>query len=223
MATETLNPDGITGVHRDLWTIGGGSTKWGNMIDALDSTYVSETVLNERQDFTLANPVITTGQVLSVDQMDISYRAAELVTDIGLKVGFGDSAGVYCDSAEQALTTTITNYSRTALGNPVAACGAWTYADVLTAETSMHPSALGGGASVRVYELSVTMTYTLVPTGGFCYLIATCLPPMLAVASHGLSLRDIVNILRKEKTQPSKLEELMLLQAAFRVRPRFAF
>ncbi len=59
--------------------------------------------------------------------------------------------------------------------------------------------------------------------GGFALFVSSWLPPLLAVASHGLLIREIVSILARLSTRPSSERELRKLREAFEVRPRFCF
>jgi hypothetical protein len=221
MPTETIETDGITGVWRDLWTLVG-TTKTAAMSDASDATFLDHPTVNERQNLTLASPVVGAGAILSIDSMDMNFRAAELGGDCELRVGFQTQAGTACDATAQVLTTTITDYIKTGIGNPAAACGAWTHADVVTADTTMYISASGG--NVRVYKLNVTMTYTLMPSGGFVWLLANCLPPLLAAYGemHALSFRDIAAMFVGHKTRPHYREDFEAIRRGLLVRPRFA-
>jgi hypothetical protein len=227
MPTETLLPDGITGVFKDLWTRTGGSTKWGVLTDASDATYLSHGVVNERQNLNMASPVVLAGAVGSINSLTCTYRAKEDTT-IELMVGFATQAGVNCEAAAQALTSSFAVYTSPAVGDPANACGTWTYANVLTADFTFRASTMAGTGYVS--DLYCTFDYVLVATGGFGFLMSSCLPPLLAamgqgLASHGLSFSEIYTILKRAKNNvlPSNMDDFLYLRELLQVRPRYAF
>ena len=77
-----------------------------------------------------------------------------------------------------------------------------------------------GGGSVQCTSLYFNVDYTL-DEGAFPYLLSQWLPPLLAVASHGLLAREVVTILGSLKNRPSSKEEFARILEAFCRRPVF--
>jgi len=217
MPTQILLPDSITGVFKDGWNVSSG-TKVDAVTDKSDSTYVWRITVNERQDFTMEEMLDhgwTINRVRRINQVDVHFRAARTAATGTVTVGIGDHAGAYCDAASQALTGTPTDYSRTNVGNPFAGCGAWTYTDLDTADFTMYPTITN---EVRVYDLYAVVDFEL-HAGGFALWLSSLLPPIMAVASHAVSAKEIAQILSYRSNRPSNSEDFARIAEALRVRP----
>lgn len=117
-------------------------------------------------------------------------------------------------------TLTHTNWARPGGGS-------WLPADFgptsgVCIEQMVQMNAAGAGDGTRVTTMCTNATWTYASTGtGF--LIASWLPPLLAVASHALMKSEIVKILQGLKTRPSDKRDFTQILEAFRVRPKYFF
>lgn len=87
---------------------------------------------------------------------------------------------------------------------------------------------LHGGAGdtnqARTTYGKFTVTYTPAPEGGgFLITLSKWVGPVIAVASHGLLLREIDHLLRRANPRPTTREELLLVRDKAIVRPKFCF
>lgn len=79
----------------------------------------------------------------------------------------------------------------------------------------------GTADETRCTRAHVVTTWTPA-AGSYTWLLQCWLPPLIAVASHGLLRSELAKILRNLRTRPSSDEDFRRLLEAFRVRPRFA-
>lgn len=98
----------------------------------------------------------------------------------------------------------------------------WAVSDINACDIHFEKTASGGSpSSGRCTTLKLDVTWDVLPVSAI--LIASWLPPLIAVASHALSFIEISRILAQGKHRPSERHEFEELVAAFLRRPRFAF
>lgn len=99
--------------------------------------------------------------------------------------------------------------------------GGWTPAKFAVTQAGLRGTVDPGG---WLYCSTVYMDVTYVPVaGGFSFLLAQWLPPLFAIASHGLSKFDIGTVLSSLRTRPSSDEEFARIIEAFQRRPAYGF
>ncbi len=85
-------------------------------------------------------------------------------------------------------------------------------------EVGVRAENMGGADGIRC-----TTVYSVVnweyQAGSFVYMVSSWLPPLLAVASHGLTKIDVSAILSSLKTRPSNNEDLTRILEVFKRRP----
>jgi hypothetical protein len=156
MSLETLQPDAIGPI--DQWTLGAGSKKQVavQLPDDDDTTYISEMVAGQIQEFEVDNP----SDILFADTISsvtLHYRArfvagtAERVIP-GLRVG----GGTLDEGASQILTGSYVNYSDTFALNPDSAN--WSLADLNSLRIRVRY--VSGTAQIRVTTLRAEVQYT---------------------------------------------------------------
>ena len=120
-------------------------------------------------------------------------------------------------------TLSYTTNTKTAFPRPT---GSWSPADFpgggAGAEIGISTCNTGSVNAIACTYCYADVTYEP-PLGGFALFVTQWLPPLFAVASHGLLKREAAAILRNRKTRPAGRDELRRLLEAFKVRPRFCF
>ncbi len=214
MGIAVLQPDGI-GNH-DQWTLGGGVTKWQNvkLPDDDNTTRIVESNVNNRQSFTIDDlPTASAVNSVEVKMRADKTGAADNVVNMFTRLG-----GTNLDYGNHTVSTSWTDYTNSGVGRPGG--GSWAPADfppvgALELGVRLQSSA---GDSARVTTLYMNVSFEP-PSGGFIWLLAQWLPPLLSVASHGLMKREITEILQNLRVQPSSPEEFARIFEAFQRRP----
>lgn len=99
--------------------------------------------------------------------------------------------------------------------------GTWIPSDVTSSRTALKSGpTIVTGVTVTTVQLNVDW---IAAGGGFMYLIGQWLPPLLAVASHGLLKREVVFLLSGLLTRPSNKEDFARIFEAFRRKPAYGF
>lgn len=226
MPTIDLQPNGVVTIFRDFWTNVGGASKWQSLEDSNDATYIWHATINQRQDInveTISEAGVVSADVHSVDAVDWVGRGNRPGGANSLIVGSTvDQAGTYYDMTAFALNAAITDHTVNSFKNPHNAGSAtWTYTHLNTGFDVTHYFS-AASTEVRVHKSYVNVTYTLPPaSGGFAIFIASLLPPILAVASHGLDVPVLQKILVRSRPHPCREEEWRRLLEAVLVRPRY--
>jgi len=216
MPTVILDPTAVS--SPDLWTNVGGANKVisVNLPDDEATTRIQSTTPGDTQYFALENMPANANVINSVVQ---TSRASESAADASfksrIKTGLTDIAG-----ATNALTTSWVNYDdvwATAPGGET-----WTVALLDDTELAVEHVSDTGQFS-RVTSMYLTVVYQTDDGEQFLMFLTSWLPPLIAVASHGLGDREIAWILRKMKVRPSDKWEFQKIKRAFILRPRFVF
>jgi hypothetical protein len=132
-----------------------------------------------------------------------------------LRINGSDYVGL---TPANAAWTTYT--SAWQLTNPDTGSG-WTAAVINAMQLHLR-SGNTGGLTTYITAANALLSY-YPATGGFAYLIAQWLPPILAVASHGLLKREIMRILSRQKHLPIHDEDFARIQEALQRRPAYGF
>lgn len=211
MPEETLLPTADSAVY-DQWSrVGAAATKWESVADDVDGNYIQEGIDAQEQAFTVSS---LTGQVGSINWIKINHRSQE----------GGPNATIdpftYAEATQElygatALAVAWADYDSGQQATKPAG-GPWTEAIVNATEIGVKAGIAGDVA--RCTKLTMSVDYD-VKSGGFAYLLAQWLPPLLALASHGLTKFDITRILSSLKTRPSNDEDFARIIEAFRRRP----
>ena len=127
--------------------------------------------------------------------------------------------GNYTDGAEHSMTGAWEGFSDDGLAKPGG--GSWSVADVNNSLTCVK-NILSGATGIQVSTIQMNVDWAFLG-GGFAYLIGQWLPPLLAVASHGLLRREVISILSRLRTRPSNKEDFACIFEAFRRRPVYGF
>lgn len=98
----------------------------------------------------------------------------------------------------------------------------WTVANFNATKWFYKKTNTGVNTNMRVTYGWMKATW-LSASGGFVHLLSQWLPPLLAVASHGLLKSEVAQILASIKHVPSSKEDFTRTLGAFRVRPKFVF
>jgi hypothetical protein len=207
------------------WSNGAGTVPTNVSTDDGDTTYRTTASASSVPDtfFADALPVQAT-IVNTVDAAVKGRRSAGGTTRMNARWRLGGTAlngAIQIDSASYTLATEV------AVARPGG--GAWVKTDFpgggAGAECGYITTNTGVADTMRSTWAYFDVAWTPA-AGGFFYLLGCWLPPLLAVANHGLSLAEIDRFLSKFKIRPGgqdKAYELDLVKRAFEVRPRFAF
>ncbi len=98
---------------------------------------------------------------------------------------------------------------------------AWSVAVVNATELGTRRLGEVGKTSFHNY-INMSVVYEL-PGGGFALFVSQLIPPLLAVASHGLSKLDVSQILQRCKIRPTNDEDFARILEGFRRRPVYCF
>ena len=215
MPTVILDPTGV-GTNGDAWVNSGGANKTAsvNLPDDEATTRIQSTTDSDNQSFALEDMPADANVINSAI---ITARASESAADASMAIkawqGVGSSAG-----STIALTTSWVDYTHT----PNQALFTNTVALINSLEIGvLHVTDTGQFS--RVTSLYLTVVYQTDDGEQFLMFLTSWLPPLLAVASHGLSVGDISRILRRMKVRPSDKWEFQKIREAFILRPRFMF
>lgn len=99
---------------------------------------------------------------------------------------------------------------------------AWTPAVIDATQIGIWREDSKTGSNCFHRFVQMTVDYE-VKSGGFVLFVSQFIPPLLAVASHGLLVREAAAILSRRLVQPSTLEELRRILEAFRRRPAILY
>ena len=207
------------GTH-DAWTLLAGATKVIAVAAPDDdgTTRIGISVLNAKQSFNMDN--LPAGSA-SVSTVDLIARMSESGVSAITARAFVLLSGTIVNGATRAVTSTWTTYTDLAIARPGG--GTWTPADVNAMEVGVEEDT-DSADSVLCTTLYSTVAYT-VGSGDYAIFIASWLPPLLALASHGLTMVDVRHMaraLRHLKHHPSNDEDFRRLLEGFRLRPRYA-
>lgn len=162
------------------------------------------------------------GNIASVSQADASISAA---TTSGTMTGrnmMRSSVPTDRFGANKTITTTYSEHNEVWATD--ADSSAWDETKINAHEFG-YESVSGSASAMRVSRVMVTVTYEI-GAGGYNWLIGCWLPPLIAVASHVLTRREILAALDclkyKRISLPSNNEDFAAIMAAFRVRPVYA-
>lgn len=127
-------------------------------------------------------------------------------------------AGNTSDEDKGAPAANYTNYTSSNLAVPGG--GTWT-SGIVNATKIGISTWFAGGDQIRDTYMYWSVTYVPI-SGGYMWLLAGWLPPLIAMASHCLSKSDILTVLSSLKVQPSSREDFARIIEAFRRRPVWA-
>ena len=215
MPTVILDPTGV-GTNGDAWVNSGGANKTAsvNLPDDEATTRIQSTTDSDEQSFVLEDMPADANVINSAV---VTARASESAANASMAIeawqGVASTAG-----SEIALTTSWVDYTMT----PPQATFTNTVALINSLEIGVQHITDTGQFS-RVTSLYLTVVYQTDDGEQFLMFLTSWLPPLLAVASHGLSVGDISRILRKMKNRPSDKWEFQKILRAFILRPRFMF
>jgi len=216
MPTVILDPTGIGG--NDQWTLSGGADKIVavTLPDDEATTRIQATTDLFRQEYTMENMPADSNVINS---FSMTTRASESAADASYRNTLVEGIARVFGSTN-ALTTSWVNYTDVFTTSPLGST--WTPAIINTVEGGVEHVTDTGQFS-RVTSLYMTVVYQTDDGEQFLMFLTSWLPPLLAVASHGLSDREIAWILRKMKVRPSDKWEFQKILRAFILRPRFMF
>jgi len=215
MPTVILDPTGV-GTNGDAWVNSGGANKTAsvNLPDDEATTRIQSTTDSDEQSFVLEDMPADANVINSAV---VTARASESAANASMAIeawqGVASTAG-----SEIALTTSWVDYTMT----PPQATFTNTVALINSLEIGVQHITDTGQFS-RVTSLYLTVVYQTDDGEQFLMFLTSWLPPLLAVASHGLSVGDISRILRKMKNRPSDKWEFQKILRAFILRPGFMF
>jgi hypothetical protein len=218
MPVATLDADGIG--NYDAWLLGAGADKVVavNLPDDDNTSYVLRSVVNDRQSYTIDDLPPT--EYIS----DVSIYSRCRLTASGNEDfnHFFRLNGTDLDYATKTETdTTYTDYSDLGVARPGGGpWGAKDFPPITQIELGIKKGA-GGSTGVRCTTLYTNVTYTP-PAGDFLWIVSTWIPPLMAVASHGLIRDEMVAALKHLRIRPASREDLSRLFEAFFRRPRFS-
>lgn len=203
------------------WSNGVGTVPTNVQTDDGDTTYRTQSsAVSVADTFQVdALPAGEADTVTNVDAAAKARRSAGGTTRINVRWRNGGSGS---DGATQIDSASYTLVTETAVARPGG--GSWVPSDFdggAGAECGYVTTNTGVGDTTRATWCYFDVTWTYFPSGGFVWLLSSWLPPLLAVASHGLTKLDVITILRSMKTRPSSDEDVRRLLEAFAVRPRF--
>lgn len=212
MPTEDLVPN-AAGAYSQ-WAEQGG-TGPSMMSDGSNTTFISEFVNGQRHSYAMGN--MTSPNVGRINKVTHMHRASYSAAS-AYNTPFFRHGGTNADGTQVALTASWLDYNE---DFPTAPGGVpWTKSIVDATEIGVLRSA--GNSTSRVSEMSARVDFVF-STGGFALFVSQWLPPLMALASHGLLKREAAVILARESIRPSNLEEFGRLLEAFQRRPRFCF
>jgi len=219
MAVATIEPNDVTGITYDAWPRTGGTTKVDVMTDGSDITFVNSTGTSEVRQGWFWTDILGAAKL---DAFTFTWRGQNNTANhawrMFIRIGGAD------DDSVTGTNFPIGSFADRTLGD----------ADGLTIPSPGNFNAaeigiirLAGAAvnSLTASKASASVTYTPA-AGGFAYLMGCWLPPLLAVASHGLALSDLAQFLSTFKVRPGGSNtryELDTVRRLYLVRPRFAF
>lgn len=203
----------------DSWNLVGGGTK-PDAVRAPDddaTTMISVSTINAKQSFTL--DAFAGGYNATITDIATFRRTRENGSDSAiacrtyLTLGGNTTNG----TANSPVGTTWLDTTETAWARPGG--GTWTAADFdgTSATTEIGVEETTDSAnSIQVTTLNLTVTYTPF-AGGFALWVGAMLPPLLVVASHGLSNLEIAKITRRSlRHWPTHPLEFEAIRAAMR-------
>lgn len=215
-------------LYNSGFSITGGSTCHEVLDDIHDSEDQATTMISmassasQRAYGNFQNLTDPVGAITTVDNWGQMYTASG-TSWAKVRVGLpGGGAGVYMQVQNDTTATwQRLNYGPTAT-NPYTSAP-WTLADINAACWDCGTGA-DLGVSRRMSAAHIDIEY-VPPSGGFAFLLVSWIPPLLAVASHGLLFREIAQILWSDKyrTHPCFREDYMRIMEAFRRRPVYGY
>jgi hypothetical protein len=215
MPTAVLLPTAVAA--EDQWTLGAGSSKEAAVQTSDENTsFISESTVGDRQSFSTGDlpPAV---QVFQVDVVMNAARGGGTDGAVNMYVGI---SGSIVDGANKTTGSSYADFSELNISRPGG--GSWSPADFPPLGSTRVGVRNQSGNNSRVTYLALQVSY-LEPTGGFNWLIGCWLPPLIAVASHGLTLTEAAKILQRLSVRPSSARDHRKLLEAFRVRPVYAW
>ena len=214
MPTARIDVTAVSSTY-NAWTLGAGADKVvAVQTNDSDTTYITSSTAAQRQAYTLqAKPAMA-----ALNQVDTSSRARKTGGVDEQYQNFIRLGGTDSDGSANSPTGSYALLTTSAWSRPGG--GSWAPVDLDTLEIGNRRGVANGG-EIRVTEKYCTVDYTA-PAGGFNWLLTCWLPPLVAVASHAITRREIAAALSCLKIRPSSDEEFARLLEAFLVRPAYA-
>lgn len=223
MPTVTLEPASIG--NRDTWTLEFGSTKPSavQLPDDDLTSCVAKASASGSQNFYYDAIDALAAYIVSVQFCLRGWKYASAGGG-GIDHIWEFSGGSISDCGVNHTPGSWSDICHSNIAHPDS--GVWAPADFDGSSTSLmagvQAANMAAGDGVRVTTLYLSVEY-LYAADGFALFVSQWLPPILAVASHGLMKHEIIEILGRIKNRPSNREDFDRLLEAFRRRPRFAF
>lgn len=218
MPTTTVNPN-ANGTDYTGWSRVGGTSNWQALTtdDGDTSRHQSDTA-NADASFQVEAIPLAAAVITRVEVFDKLYWAGQAHN--GAAFMRLPAVGAVVGNTWSVTGTPYDMYSWDFISNRPGG-GSWTPEDLIGGANGAQPgcrctTSTGTGTLRWTY---MYMEIDWLGAGGFALFVSQWLPPLLAVASHGLSKLDMAKILRNLKTRPSSDEDFARLLNAFKVRP----
>lgn len=159
---EKIEPDATS--TPNAWDSTSGISKVTSVTDAVDDNYISETIDEDKQRFTMANPTGIDGGD-TIDSVVTYMRAKDSGTGNN-KVQMHQYVDANSnDGTNEALSTSYVDYTDAFALAPDG--GAWTLTDVNDLQLEAHCTAIGALKTVYVTKIYATVWFT--PAAGAVY------------------------------------------------------
>jgi len=221
MTIEAFDPTSIGTL--DTGVLVGGGDKVTAVTDAVDTTYIGTKLSGALQ------------ESYFVDSPGDRAVTIDADPDIDMRVQH-DQPGPFTGSAQPGFSLDGITFTRGVgtgdLNNTVwqdlnsgpilrPTGGTWTPLDLRTVELGIFPeTGFNTGTEVRYSKVSYNVNFSLTP-GAFLVMMSCWIPPLMAVASHGLIYRDITQFFRRFKSRPSNRQEYEAILRELFIRPVF--
>ena len=183
MPNVTLLPNGTGAGNDTSWTLGAGASKLA-AVQTNDggTSFITSTIVADRNSFDMDN---MPSAASAINGEPVHHGVMATSGSKNFKLYFKLS-GTNADGVAQNATGTYTDYSDTP-GRPGG--GAWSVADVNAVMAGVQTGGAGSG-NITCTQIYAVVTYS-VPSGGFAFLVASFLGPLIAIG-----IRDLPGIAR---------------------------
>ena len=216
MGTITL--EAVAVGNYDSWALQAGSDKIVAIQGPDDdiTTYIDNEGV-ARQNYTFDNLPSVVGTITS---FDVRMRAQGETNNASQISCFQRLGGTDLDETFNQFGTSWATFVFSDVGRPGG--GVWVSDDFDTVEIGCVKELNTSGSSHSGDVSTIQGIVDFAHIGGFAYLIAQWLPPLLTAASHAVSSKELTKFFKDFKLRPSHREEFEMIKLALLRRPRFA-
>ncbi len=219
MPVEYLYP---SSTDSNNWTITGAASAH-QALDDIHATYDDSTTMIECNTAASRTCICSLG---NLSQEGIVVTSVQLCMRAQRRSGSVESVHGYCrvngsdylHVQADAIDTWVTKTSSSQTSPDTGL--AWIVPEVNGSKVKGYMNNTTNIGDLSALHLDVTYVFA---GGGFAYLIGQWLPPLLAVASHGLLKREVASVLSRLRIRPCHKEDFARIFEALRRRPAYGF